>query len=675
MCGIWTRTRFSGSISQDELVHPIQMLSHRGPDGYGWWMDREQGNNVALVHTRLSIIDLSGGAQPLVSYNDRWVGVVNGELYDYDAIRANLVEMGVHFKTQSDSEVLLNLYAVQGWSALSKVSGEFAFIFYDRLKKEIHFGRDPMGVKPLFFEKTANCFTLASELKALSSSKPELSEEYVHAFIGRAIVPPRTAIKNAEHVWPGVVYKLNIQDRSLEQKRYSQLPLFQKRDLSYEESLHSVDTELRASIQRRLKADVEVGTYLSGGIDSALVAAIAADLGAKPKAFTVGFADPDFDESSLAGSIAAELGIEHSVVKLSSNNFMDHLIQSIVAFENPITNPHGAAKNLLSAHASKSVKVVLTGEGADEWFGGYAYLRFKKLQKFIQRHPRFASAVKDLEKKEMGLSQNHLDGSSTEHQLVSSEYFKGHAPALFGRMMKKRLFNHLTGESLPRYVRQFSQELQSLLKEENPQLQFNEWDLNTWFSLRTDLLHYILSNVGDRQEMAHSIEGRTPFLDPKLLAVAGRVPEKYLIRGLTEKYILRKVSQKYLSPDHQNRPKRPFFAPIKLLYLRANRNLVQDSISSVRAQMPSLNWKNIDHLFLSDKRSLSSPLEGSVISLKLVLFSMGVLFEKLRDIPAGPTRGYAMPRTALDIAPFERILCATKPLEKKMAPSFSASQG
>lgn len=674
MCGIWTRTRFNEPVRTQELIHPVQMLSHRGPDGYGWWMDTENNNRVAMVHTRLSIIDLSGGAQPLISYNKRWIGIVNGELYDYEQIRESLIGQGVAFATQSDSEVLLNLYAVQGIHGLSRVSGEFAFIFYDRLKGELHFGRDPMGVKPLFFQQKTTSFTLASETKALSSSAPEISPDYVKNFIGRAIVPPQTAIDGAEHVWPGRVYKLDLNDRSLNWKGYSSLALGQDRKLNLEESIEKVDLELRESIRRRLRADVEVGTYLSGGIDSSLVAAVAADLGAKPKAFTVGFADPDFDESDHAAAIAKELGIEHSVVKLSSQNFMDSLEKSIVAFENPITNPHGAAKNLLAAHTQNHVRVVLTGEGADEWFGGYAYLRMRKLQKFIGRHPKFSGALGQLMDAEAIHSQNHLDGASTRYSHLAAKYFGGTSPALLGRMTKGRLFEYLCNEDIQPRVDQICSHLRTMMNEEFPTQKLSEWDLNTWFALRTDLLHYILSNVGDRQEMAHSIEGRTPFLDQRLLAVAGQVPEKYLIRGLTEKYILRRVSRRYLSPAHQNRPKKPFFAPIKFLYLKNNRARLADGILTAEKHLPWLNWKNIHHLFNQDKRSLNSPLEGSIISLKLVLFSLGTLIERLREVPSKPTRGYAIPLTEQDILPFERKLCDTNSQERKTVLSYSVSR-
>jgi asparagine synthase (glutamine-hydrolysing) len=164
MCGIWVRATSKRSIQKEELLFPVKMLAHRGPDSYGWYTD----SRVALVHTRLSIIDLSGGAQPLQSFDHRYLGVVNGELYDYQKHRERLMAKGARFKTHSDSEVLLNLFAVEGENSLRGLSGEWAFIFYDQTAQRLHFARDPHGVKPLFYQWTADSFTLSSEIKALS---------------------------------------------------------------------------------------------------------------------------------------------------------------------------------------------------------------------------------------------------------------------------------------------------------------------------------------------------------------------------------------------------------------------------------------------------------------------------------------------------------------------------
>jgi asparagine synthase (glutamine-hydrolysing) len=627
------------------------MLRHRGPDGYGWYAD----DNVAMVHTRLSIIDLAGGSQPLWSYDGRWVGIVNGELYDYEALREELIKERVSFKTKSDSEVLLNLYVRRGPEGLKDVSGEFAFIFYNSETMTIAFGRDPFGVKPLFMDSRPESFTLASEMKALSSETPDFDPEYLNTFLARLMVPPRTSLKNVSHVWPGRVYTLDLNTRQMTWTWYQKLPVFQQRNYSTSEAFERLDMELRAAVKRRLRADVKVGCYLSGGIDSALVAALAVDQGAKPTAFTVGFSDRNFDETPQAAHIARDLGINHSVVQFSSKDFMPSLIKSIVAFENPITNPHGAAKNLLAHHASKSVKVVLSGEGSDEWLGGYAYLRVRKLENFVARHPKLgAGALAQLLDKENGMSLGHLEGESRAYQTAAAKYFDGKSPSLFSRMIKSRLYRHVTSESLDRLVPRLCENLAIHLREENPSYRFSAWDLDSWIGARTDLLHYIIANVGDRQEMSHSLEGRTPFLDSKVVRVAGRIQEKDLIRGLTEKYILRRVGEKYLHSLHHRRGKKPFFAPMKHFYLRENRVAVEAYVQMSRAVTPWLNWRHIDRLLeSSNKRKTLGSLEGSILALRLALFSTGVLSQHLRTIPTSE-RGYPIPTTVEELLPFRK---------------------
>lgn len=650
MCGVWMRTRYNEKVDLKELFHPVRFLSHRGPDHYGWWKDE----HVALVHTRLSIIDLSGGAQPLQSSDRKWVGIVNGEIYDYKKLRKSLIDRGVEFKTESDSEVLLNLYALEGPLGLQNLSGEFSFIFYNKTAQQVHFGRDPFGVKPLFFEARNESFTLASEMKALQDEKPVFDPEYLKAFIARAVSPPQTSLKNVQHVWPGRVYTLDLFSKKLSWQKYQQIPLFQKRTLKGKEAEEVLEYELKESVRRRLEADVEVGCYLSGGIDSAIIAAMADDLGARPQTFTVGFTDLDFDESKQAAKIAQDLGLRHNIVQLGKKNFMDSLIQSIVAFENPITNPHGAAKNLLSSFASQQVKVVLSGEGADEWLGGYAYFRIKKLKDFISRHPRLAKdTMNQLFLREMGMSLNHLDGQSELYNEISAKFFNGKSPVLLGRLAKKRLYQHIVGDHLDYKINEICESLSEKFCEETHVTDFSDWDLNSWISNRTDLLHYILANVGDRQEMAHSLEGRTPFLDSKVTQVIGKIHPDTLMRGLTEKYVLRKIGGKYLNLEHQQRGKKPFFSPMKYLYLKENQTIIKSYIDIARAETPWLQWKNIDHFLSFSKRSYKSPLEDSRISLVLILFSLGVLSSHLRDKPKKP-RGYELPETTDDLFSYER---------------------
>jgi len=653
MCGIWARAKLQKPIALEELLFPVKMLSHRGPDSYGWFADEK----VALVHTRLSIIDLGGGAQPLESFNHNLLGIVNGELYDYQIHRKRLISKGVKFQTHSDSEVLLNLFALEGESALRGLSGEWAFIFYNQKEQKLYFARDIHGVKPLFYHWEVDSFTLSSETKALQNEKPVLSEDYVKTFMARTLMPKGTAIDQCFHVLPGRLYTFDIVQNKLTEKVMDPLPLGMPRKLRGNEAIEETYKALSNSVKRRLVADVEVGCYLSGGIDSALITALAVELGAKPKAFTVGFADRDFDEKDIAAKIAKHLGVPHYICQLSAKNFLPSLIQSIVAFENPVTNPHGAAKNLLSQLASEQVKVVLSGEGADEWFGGYAYLRIQKIINFAERNPKLGKRVLDsFMDREKGRSMNHLDGRSQFNRELFEKYFFGHQPAVLGRLSKHRSYKYLTGDNLNDRIENMSLELSNILKEDWPTVSHksSSWDLNTWFGLRVDLLHYILANVGDRQEMSHSLEGRTPFLDPEVIKIAANTHENTLMKGLSEKYVLKKIAGKLFPKEIAERSKHPFFAPLKYFYLRENQAPIKHYIEVAKEASPWLAWKNIDRM-MSHQLSINSPLFSLQNATRILLFSLGVLVEHLRKDPPLISRGFLIPTKVEDILPYRRF--------------------
>lgn len=649
MCGIWSRYS-NQKIKPEDLCYPVASLSHRGPDSYGWYLN----DNVALVHTRLSIIDLAEGAQPLKSFDGKWVGIVNGELYDYQKIRSDLEKQGVTFKTKSDSEVLLNLFALQGVDGYKNITGEFAFIFYNLQNQEMVFGRDLNGVKPLYYEFTNGTLTITSELKALSAGKPNISKQYMENYFSRILAPPCTLLDNAWHVIPGKVYIYQPGKSEIKKIAYQELPLNAQRDLRGKAAFQSLHEALKNAVRKRLVADVEVGLYLSGGIDSALVAGIATELGAKPRAYTVSFADRDLDESKKAAQIAQHLGISHSIVEMNGKNFFEHLIQSIQAFEHPIANPHGAGKNILAWHAAKEVKVVLTGDGADEWFGGYQYLRLQKIQDFFKRHPKFSEQIKaNIVDREKGMAMKHLDGDSLTKEKLVTPYFNGKFPALFGRVPKDRFYRFITGENLNNSVTRIAENLQSLM---NVDMAFQSKDLslldmNVWFGLRTDFLHYIVANVGDRQEMSHSLEGRTPFLDKEVIDVAARLHPNELMSGLNEKSILKKLGAKYYPSEIAQRKKHAFLAPSKYLYLRSNQEILNAHIAMAKEAMPWLQWKNIDDLMSMERLGGKTPLAGHIAYMKLTLFSMGVLYSKLREIPNKAK--YKLPTSYEDLKGYE----------------------
>jgi asparagine synthase (glutamine-hydrolysing) len=615
-----------------------------------------------MLQTRLKIIDLSSaGDQPFLSFNKKYVGIVNGELYDYGSHKENLLKMGVTFKSQSDSEVLLNLFAQLGAEAIAKTSGEWAFIFYEKETQTLHFARDRHGVKPLFYQWTPESFTLSSELKALSEQKPEINENFVKTLFAHTLLTSETTLKDCYHVLPGRLYSFDIKNQKLNWIHLETLPLHQERTLRGEEAVEATHEALKKAVKKRLVADVEIGTYLSGGIDSSLITAMAVSMGARPKAFTVGFSDLDFDERTLANSVSEHLGIEQNVCILTGKNFFENLTNSIVAYENPIMNPHGAAKNLLSHLASQSVKVVLTGEGADEWFGGYAYFRIAKILEFAKKHPQLGyKLIDNFLSLEGGRSVRHLDGTSLVNESVIKEYFSGFQPAVLGRLNKHRAYEYLTGESLNHRLHKICANLKDYFKEDLAhsgvglnQLSLNQWDLNTWCALRVDMLHYILANMGDRQEMSHSIEGRTPFLDSEVIQVASQIEPNQHLRSLKEKSILKEISKKYLPADVLTRRKKPFFAPAKYFYLRNYREPIQNYIEQAREATPWLNWKNLDRL-LGDEKSIGhANLKNMRNSTRMILFSIGVLMENLRKEGLKKPTGYEIPQSGQDLNRYE----------------------
>jgi asparagine synthase (glutamine-hydrolysing) len=650
MCGIWGKVTRDREIRREDLLGPIRKLAHRGPDGYGWFLQKD----VALVHTRLSIVDLSGGAQPLISFDRRYIGVVNGELYDYDQHRERLIAQGVPFKTKSDSEVLLNLFATGGAAALSPLSGEYAFIFYDLKEKKIHFGRDLHGVKPLFMRREGGSLTLGSEIKSLQEGTPQLDETYVKRYLARIMVPPRTAISGAFHVLPGRVYTFDPARDELTWKRFQKIPLGRERVLKGPEALEKIGHELSAAVKRRLVADVEVGCYLSGGIDSALVTALMVQHGAKPKAFTVGFNEDKFDETARAAAIASHLGVEHHKIQLSGGTFLHHLKRSIVAFENPVANPHGAAKNILSKLAASQVKVVLTGEGADEWFSGYPYMRLRKLQAFAARHPRISQgAVAKYLALEGGIAKNSLDGKASRFDARIAPLLGGFVPAVYSRIPRDRLRRFYTGSDSDRPVMEAIQDFATYLDEDLLEGgRVGEMDLNVWAGCRMDMLHYILGNLGDRQEMSHSLEGRTPFLDQALVTAAAQVHPDTLLRGLTEKHVLRQIARPLLPRESAEQKKHPFFAPVRYLFLRAVRAEMDDGVRGLEKHAPWLPWKNFNHLFFGQKNAdlAKQPMRDEAVSMKLVLFSLATLVDQLHTPQLAEVRGYTLPETVDEIA-------------------------
>ncbi|MBP7843270.1 MAG: asparagine synthase (glutamine-hydrolyzing) [Proteobacteria bacterium] len=654
MCGIWASSQHkTRELALSGISRAVRALAHRGPDNYGFFQDPE----ISLVHTRLSIIDLSGGGQPLESFDNRYIGIVNGELYDFEKIRDELEKNNIFCKSRSDSEVLLNLFASQGSSCLAKLSGEFAFIFYDKKEKLLFFGRDQYGVKPLFIRRVDNEIRLGSEMKSLIDNEGELAydSQYVQQFLSGLMIPPRTFLKGIEHVLPSRVYCFNLKTKKLSFENYKKF--FENRNghertIKASEAIEKVGVELNAAVKRRLRSDVPVGAYLSGGIDSALITSLICENGAKLKTFTVGFEQKEFDESEKAAEVARFLGLEHNKIILNQENYMPSLKRSILAFENPIYNTHGAAKNLLAHLASQSVRVVLSGEGSDEWFAGYPYLRINKILEFNKRHPRFA--LDDLSlfyKREGSTAKGHLDSSAENFSELVNKYFPQHHPALLRRIIEQRHLRLLVSAQPESVIETALSDLSSYFEEDFGASAENrrQFDVDLWMGLRTDLLHYILSNVGDRQEMSHSLEGRTPFLDTRVTDLAQKLDPSVLIRGLNEKFILKHLTVGRLPKSLLKRRKFAFFAPTQNLFTDRNNEELISYVKVAQEKVDILPWQRINKVIEAD------PDESRKQNLLTSFYSMGVILSHLKEDHCSHPRGYKLPTTHDDLNNHEFI--------------------
>ena len=501
MCGIVGVV--DPSLDSRRLESSLRLLRHRGPDGHGVFLEPDR--HLGLGHVRLSIIDLETGAQPLYSHDARVVLVCNGEIYDFERQREELEREGFKFTTNSDSEVIIHLYLKYGDRFYEHLRGEFAFLLYDRSLGRLIAVRDRFGIKPLYVARTkAGGWAFSSEIKGLFGTGLVERELDFNA----SSKAGATLFRGVEHVRPATAVVLDVVTGAQRVASYwcPNFPRASRYDTSrtFDEYKEATDRALTEAIRLRLRADVPVGLYLSGGIDSALVAAKVTALAQwTPHAFTLAFVDQGgpYNEAESAKVIARHLGVEHHVLEVTTETLLQNLEQCLWHVETPFGDLAPVGKYLLSDLAQKHVKVVLTGEGSDEVFLGYDVFR----------------EVAD------------RDSSSSSRRVRLS--------ARFARLLRRWLVA-APKSSQPRVVPEGQERwADSEQLEGRPpivQLQYRH--------LVTRLPRVILCAYGDRTEMAHSIEGRLPFLDHHLFEVARDIPVEHKIRGGIEKHIIRRIA-------------------------------------------------------------------------------------------------------------------------------------
>jgi asparagine synthase (glutamine-hydrolysing) len=599
MCGIVAVYSPRGMVSPDRLDRAVARLHHRGPDGSGTWISPD--GRVGLGHSRLSIIDLKTGAQPIGNEDERdWI-VANGEFYDFEPMQRRLVDHGHHLRTRSDSEIALHLYEDLGPQCLHHLRGEYAFAVWDETHQHLFAARDRFGVKPLFFAQHEDTIYLASEVKALFAAGLPASWDFETVHHGAAFRrPDRSYFKGISIVPPG--HYLIADHHGVRLYPYWDMDYPEAADFPQPESDEAAIAQFREilddAVKTRLRADVPVGCYLSGGLDSCAVLGLAQQHLDRPiRAFTLSFDHADYDEREIAREMAARAGSEFTVIPVTQDELADNLPDGITSCENFCFNAHGVAKYMLSrAVRDAGYKVVLTGEGSDEMMAGYPHWRQDMIMynSAGQDPDEIASLLEQLREANKVSAGILLpeEGEDIENLSAILASTLGFVPTWMVpqlRVVAARAALCNPDMIAPHEDRDLPAHLFSALDIEGQVRGRDPVHQSLYLWGKTALPDYILTVLGDRMEMAHSIEGRVPFLDHHVAEYLSRIPVNLKIRGMTEKYILREATKHVLTDTVYRRQKHPFLSPPAALNPGGRlHELTQDTLRG--KDMESVSW-------------------------------------------------------------------------------------
>jgi asparagine synthase (glutamine-hydrolysing) len=586
MCGIAGILNLSPATppARERLVAMISVLHHRGPDAFGYYGDGDTG----LAHARLSIIDVEGGAQPIHNETESvWV-VFNGEIFNFVELRRTLEGRGHRFYTRTDTEVIVHLYEEYGDTFVDHLNGQFAIALWDRTHKRLFLARDRAGIRPLFYTLVDGRLLFGSEVKALfaAGDVPRLLR---HQALGAIFtfwttLGSATIFAGVESLPPGHV--MVVEDGRPRIWRYWDWSFPEAATRATRPEAEYVE-ELRAllidAIRLQLRADVPVGAYLSGGLDSSIIASLIHHHTESPlHTFSIAFAGKEFDESAQQREVAGYLGTHHSEFRCTTADIGAAFPRTLWHAESPILRTGPTPLLLLSEHVrAAGYKVVLTGEGADEVFGGYDLFKEAKVRRFWARNPASRWRPRILARLYPYL----------EHSPVSGAFAQQFFAQGLG-LHDKPYFGHLPRWSTTRRLwKFFSADVRQELSRWDPYAEIDHslpaaserWaplSRDQYIEAHTLLEGYLLSSQGDRMAMANSVEGRFPFLDHRVIEFANRLPVNFKIRGLQEKYLLRQAARDLLPEAIRRRPKQPYRAPDSQSFFH-NQRSTQDYVDAM----------------------------------------------------------------------------------------------
>jgi len=577
MCGIAGFYDFADPRQASEVLTAMTAtLDHRGPDGRATWLDPEY--RVGMGHTRLAIIDLDGGAQPMLSADEQFVVVLNGEIYNYQSLRVELEALGQSFRTKSDTEVFLNAYRQWGKECLSRLSGMFAVAIYDKPRDMLLVARDRTGIKPLYYHAGKSGFFFASELKALLGTRafsPHLDHRALADFfvLGYPLIPT-TFFSECAELRPGTWLEMS------RGKRNSGTFWTWQRDeeeWNEETSLKRTEEALVESLAEHLIADVPVGAFLSGGIDSSiLVALLAQSLGARLQTFNVKFGETAYDESPFARVVAERFQTQHHEICLNGSSADLNLVGEVLdQFDQPFGDSSAIPTYLICRETRQHVKVVIGGDGGDEMFGGYPRFRYADVAKTLSSTPDW------LRGGAAWLSEA-FQPVSAERSRQMRRLLRAAQSQSAGRLLALSCFTfpeNLDDILLPDVLTRIADYCPSLGDSQNPGgAEFVDATVN--FALPGDYLRKV-----DCMSSAHGLEVRVPFLGSQVLNCAEQIPHRLKYDGKDNKLLLRRLAKRYLPETVVNKPKAGFGIPLDSWLGLNGRQEVRSVLSSTSARL------------------------------------------------------------------------------------------
>lgn len=618
MCGIVGVLNYSPAVETDRglLKRMADKLTHRGPDEEGYYIDA----SIAFGFKRLSIIDLSGGQQPMFNEDKSLVSICNGEIYNYKELRSDLIEKGHHLTTNCDVEVLVHLYEEYGPSFIEQLNGQFAFAIFDKQNNQLMIARDHFGIAPIFYTQLEDKLVFGSEIKAILEY-PEVKHsvnlqalDQVLSFPG--LVSPNTMFEGIYALKPGH-YAL-IKDGKITHTEYWDLDYPKMGELEEQPEeyyLENLDRLLRKSVEYRLNADVPVGFYLSGGLDSSLIGGLVKHCAPDKEriSFSIGFNQGEIDERTHQQLMVQHLNSDHHEIVFDWEDIESRFQDMVYYAESPVKESYNTCSMALSESVrNNDIKVILTGEGADELFAGYVGYRFDEQRAQMEED---MSMEKMLEDNEREILWGNPDFFYEKNQY---EY----------RDTKLALYSDSVNEQFDHF-----NSVRDTLVDKSKLEGRHHLHIRSYLDFKLRMSDHLISDHGDRMAYANSIEARYPFLDVNLVNFVKTIPPRLKLNGLIEKYILKQVARSYIPKEIFEREKFGFVAPGSSALLKknipwVNRILSYETISRQGYFNPD-TIERLKELYSKDDFKLNLPFESDLL---MIVLTFGVFLERF-DMP------------------------------------------